>query len=70
MKKYILWFDFPNGKTYFKGLYIEDSNEPEMLEIPEFTMDILASMTFDSKEIALKYGNFFAGKYKYGIEEV
>ena len=37
MKRYIVWFDFPYGRTYLKGSFIDDSNYDRNVEIPEFT---------------------------------
>ncbi len=69
--KYVIWFDFPYGKTYFKCSYLEESTTSNRcIEIPEFTQDILAAMEFDDKDEALRRGKFFAGKYGYGVELV
>lgn len=66
MKRYIVWFDFPYGRTYLKDSFIDDSN----IEIPEFTQDYLVAKEFDSKTYAESQAKFYAGKYAYGVEEV
>lgn len=70
MKKYIIWFDFPFGKTYYRNSYIDTSYTAGNLEIPEFSADKTLAKEFKSKEDALRIGRFFAGKYSYGVDEI
>lgn len=70
MKRYIVWFDFPYGRTYLKGSFIDDSNYDRNVEIPEFTQDYLVAKEFNSKTYAKNQAKFYAGKYAYGVEEV
>lgn len=70
MKRYIVWFDFPYGRAYLKGSFIDDSNYHSNIEIPEFTSDVLAAQEFNSKISAENAAKFFAGKYGYGVEEI
>lgn len=68
--KYIIWFEFPYGKTYYKDSYIDTMSIQGNLEIPEFTSDKTLARRFESKEKALVKGRFFAGKYGFGVDEV
>lgn len=70
MKRYIVWFDFPYGRTYLKGSFIDDSNYDRNVEIPEFTQDYLVAKEFNSKTYAENQAKFYAGKYAYGVVEV
>ena len=70
MKRYIVWFDFPYGRTYLKGSFIDDSNYDRNVEIPEFTQDYLVAKEFNSKTYAENQAKFYAGKCAYGDEEV
>ena len=60
MKKYVIWFDFPYGRTYYKESFIDTSYLSGNLEIPEFIADKTKAKEFNDKEDALRKGRFFA----------
>lgn len=66
---YVIWFDFPYGRTYFKDSYwLESVVSSRNIEIPQYTQDIDEAKIFTDKEEALRKGRFYAGKYGYGVE--